>query len=185
MIPPVPDRQERHNRRASGHVQELGPPIPVASNPRARPTYANMSLADIHRLHAEEDALLPDAMADLRALRGLNQRTRMLLAAITDTDNEDLPDATPPVTEHYTRNHRERLPSITENRIQGLGPALLRGMELSDQSLNTRSTHPPPVLGNRANVSRGAVRPNVLATRQARGRDRGSRDVPLVLSDSD
>ena len=187
IAPPIPERQDRHHRRASGHLHELGPPIPLTNNARHRPTYTNMSLAEIHRLHAEEDALLSDDLAEVRRLRAINQRTRIVLAAIADADNETGPGSSTPPPDLPVRNRRDRLSSITENRIQGLGPALERGMELADPTIGTRAAAQASAsIGNRSNPSRGAGRPNVLATRQARGRERGgTRDTPLVLSDSD
>lgn len=187
------DRQDRHHRRASGHVHELGPPIPVPANPRSRSSYANMSLADIHRLHAEEDALNTDAaLAEIRRLRTITQRQRVVLAAIADSDGLDIPrTGSPTPLDHVTRNRRERLSSITENRVQGLGPALERGMGLQDNthhSSSSRVIQPPVVLGNRIDLNRGQGqnRPNVLASRQARGRERvGTRESPVILSDSE
>ncbi len=148
-----------------------------------------MSLVEIHRSHAEEDALLARAAAtaaEVRRLREINQRQGMALAALTEADNIDVP-AVPPAREQVPR---QRQTSANSTRAVPLvapenGRASSWRMASAHSAAASRASTAPVVLAGRAQPARASTRPSILANRQARGRETGSRESPLVVSDSE
>jgi hypothetical protein len=154
-----------HRRRASRHLPELGAPVPD-SPPLNLST--GMSLGDLHRLHAINDAQEANrgtAAAELRRLR-----ETMLREQVAAVQALELRMAQPRAVQGEPRHEPE-----TWRRE---GPA--RPQEPLQQRQERPGTSSPRPVPNRQ-------RSQILAERQARGRGRvGSREAPvLVGSDSE
>ena len=174
---------EGSRRRASRHFAELGAPLPHARRSQLGSTPGGMSLGDIRRMEAEEDALLAIRMAEIRRRRQdfLQDHTGPL--EVMTEDPEDY-TGSPPRSRILSISSLQRPPlSIdpsTQSRTNSLGTSsMLQG------SPSTGQSRTDPVVRSSPRGRPTPLRSQALAGRQARGRS-GTRDQHLVvLSDSE
>ena len=193
-------------RRASRSFAELGAPLGMAGHglapPSPRRTYGaqygsgNMTLGDIRRMEAENDAL--SARLEARRLREALYRTDQSLGLGLESLTEEPMDI-----HHHEPSHPQ---GVRDSRLdyfigQGQGGARTRAStgpstQRSARSSTPGSSAPPqpassdtpvPPTSTQQHGRPTPLRSSALAARQARGRNRGaSRDHPLVvLSDSE
>lgn len=166
-----------HQRRASRHLPELGPPMPA---PRRTGAYVGLNLSEVARLDAAENGR---AQSDPQVSAARRVRDSVLSGQSRTFRSGEVP----PVQSFPSQaagSEQRAIPVLANTPERQPSPQIVtpsrRRTESGGSQVDFSPGRIPP--GDRSGITRS----DAFLSRQARGRDGASRDRPLSIdTDSD